>query len=58
MQGWLYSKALPAGEFEALLLAILGLAAGLLLGRGPLRGSCGGDAVLRFCTLCRRGDQS
>ena len=44
-------------SFVVTLLAILGLAAGLLLGRGPLRGSCGGDAVLRVCTLCRRGDE-
>lgn len=37
-----------------ILLAIAGLAAGLLLGRGPLRGSCGGDAVVQTCASCRR----
>ncbi len=44
-------------SFVVVALAILGLAAGLLLGRGPLRGSCGGDAVVRICTVCRRGEQ-
>lgn len=43
-------------SFVVVALAVLGLAAGLLLGRGPLRGSCGGNAVLRLCALCRRGD--
>lgn len=39
--------------FTTIALAILGLGAGLLLGRGPLKGSCGGDAVLKACPLCR-----
>lgn len=43
-------------SFAVIGLAILGLAAGMLLGRGPLRGSCGGDAVLKSCPLCRPGD--
>jgi hypothetical protein len=40
-------------SFAVIVLAIVGLGAGLLLGRGPLRGSCGGDAVLKACSLCR-----
>ncbi|HET6494156.1 MAG TPA: hypothetical protein VFH61_02190 [Thermoleophilia bacterium] len=39
-------------SFAVMVLAVLGLAAGVLLGRRPLRGSCGGDAVLRVCSLC------
>ncbi len=42
-------------SFLIVTLAIVGLAVGLLLGRGPLRGSCGGDVVLSSCGLCRRG---
>ena len=40
-------------SFAVTLLAVLGLGAGLLLGRGPLKGSCGGNAVLKVCPLCR-----
>lgn len=40
-------------SFAVIALAILGLAAGLLLGRGPLRGSCGGNAAVRTCPVCR-----
>lgn len=40
-------------SFAVIALAILGLGAGLLLGRGPIKGSCGGDAVLRACPQCR-----
>ena len=39
-------------SFAVIVLAILGLGAGVLLGRAPLRGSCGGNAVLRSCPLC------
>lgn len=39
--------------FAIVVLAILGLGAGLLLGRGPPKGSCGGNAVLKNCPLCR-----
>ena len=39
--------------FTVIVLVILGLGAGILLGRGPLKGSCGGDAVLKGCPLCR-----
>ncbi|MDH3231786.1 MAG: hypothetical protein OEN55_18500 [Alphaproteobacteria bacterium] len=42
-------------SFAVIGLAILGLGAGALLGRGPLKGSCGGDAVVRACPLCRKG---
>jgi len=38
-------------------LAMLGLAIGMLLGRGPLKGSCGGNAVVRACPLCGEGDR-
>lgn len=44
-------------SFAVIGLAILGLAAGALFGRGPLRGSCGGNAVLKSCPLCRPGDE-
>ena len=44
-------------SFAVILLAILGLVVGVLLGRGPLKGSCGGDAVLKACPLCRPGDE-
>ncbi len=44
-------------SFAVILLAILGLGVGVLLGRGPLKGSCGGDAVLKACPLCRPGDE-
>jgi hypothetical protein len=43
-------------SFAVVALAILGLAAGALLGREPLKGSCGGDAVLKACPLCRPGE--
>lgn len=42
-------------SFAVVALAIVGLGAGLLLGRGPLRGSCGGDPVVKVCAMCRRG---
>ena len=29
----------------------------VLLGRGPLKGSCGGNAALKTCPLCQPGDQ-
>jgi len=45
-------------SFAVIALAILGLGAGLLLGRGPLKGgSCGGDAVLKACPLCQREEE-
>lgn len=44
-------------SFTVVVLAILGLGVGLLLGRGPLKGSCGGDAVLKACPLCRREEE-
>ena len=44
-------------SFAVIGLAILGLGAGALLGRGPLKGSCGGNAVLKSCPLCRPGDE-
>lgn len=37
-----------------ILMAILGLGAGILLGRGPLKGSCGGNEVIKLCSICRR----
>lgn len=38
--------------FAIFVLAMLGLGAGVLLGRGPLKGSCGGDALVRNCPAC------
>ncbi len=40
-------------SFVVFLLAIVALAAGVLLGRGSLRPSCGGDSLLRPCGVCR-----
>lgn len=37
-------------------LAMAGLAAGSLMGRAPLKGSCGGDHVVRNCPACGTGD--
>jgi hypothetical protein len=39
------------------ILAIAGLGIGLMLGHGPLRGSCGGNAVIRTCRTCSRKEQ-
>ena len=44
-------------SFAVIAVAILGLGAGVLLGREPLRGSCGGNAVLKSCPLCRTGEE-
>lgn len=44
-------------SFAVIVLAILGLGAGVLLGRGPIEGSCGGNAVLKSCPLCRQRDE-
>jgi len=38
-------------------LAGLGLFLGVLFGRPPLKGSCGGNAVINTCPLCKVGDQ-
>ncbi len=43
-------------SFAVVGLAIIGLGVGLLLGRGPLKGTCGGNAVVSACPLCRDGD--
>ena len=40
-------------SFAVIALAFLGLGVGVLLGRGPLKGSCGGDAVLNACPICK-----
>ena len=40
-------------SFIVFALAIVGLAAGILVGRGGLRPSCGGDSLLRRCGGCR-----
>lgn len=45
-------------SFAVIALAIVGLGAGLLLGRGPLTGSCGGNAVVTACPLCRRTEKT
>lgn len=43
--------------FAIITLAIIGLAIGVLVGRGPLRGSCGGDATIRMCPVCKEEDK-
>jgi len=40
-------------SFAIILLAVLGLAAGVMLGRAPLRGSCGGHGC-ELCATCPR----
>ena len=40
-------------SFVVFAIAIAGLALGLMLGRGPLRSSCGGDSLVRLCGICR-----
>lgn len=43
-------------SFAVFALAVLGLGIGVLFGRGPPQGSCGGNAVLKTCPLCRSGE--
>jgi len=42
--------------FGLIVLAMAGLAIGVLTGRGPLRGSCGGDAAVQMCPVCKKDD--
>lgn len=44
-------------SFFTFALAIAGLGIGAILGRGPLRGSCGGDTVISVCPICTEGDE-
>lgn len=46
--------------FGLMLLSIIGLALGVLAGRAPLKGSCGGVACLKGlnCGGCRKGEPS
>ena len=37
-------------------LAGLGLFLGVLFGRPPLKGSCGGNALVKMCPVCKPGD--
>lgn len=41
--------------FGIVLVAMTGLAAGLIAGRGGLRTSCGGNALMRLCAICKLG---
>lgn len=40
--------------FGIIFLGMAGLAVGVLSGRGPLRGSCGGDATVQMCPVCKK----
>jgi hypothetical protein len=42
--------------FGVFVLAGLGLFLGALFGRPPLKGSCGGNAMIKACPLCKAGD--
>lgn len=44
--------------FFVFLLAVAGLALGVLAGREPLRGSCGGTACARCRGSCRKSDRT
>lgn len=44
-------------SFAVTAFAILGLGAGLLMGRGPIKGSCGGDSALKVCSMCQRKER-
>ncbi len=44
-------------SFGIFALAIVALGAGLLLGRGPLRPSSGGDSTLNPCRNCPRQER-
>jgi hypothetical protein len=37
------------------LLAMAGLAIGLILGRKGIQSSCGGDTLMRLCAICKFG---
>jgi hypothetical protein len=39
------------------LLAMAALGIGVMLGRGPLRSSCGGDEVVKLCRICARKER-
>ena len=38
------------------ILVMLGIAVGVLKGRAPLRGSCGGNALVKNCPICTNDD--
>ena len=40
-------------SFVVMALAIIGLCAGVLLGRAPLTRGCGGDLALQVCPVCQ-----
>lgn len=40
-----------------MVLVMAGLAIGVLSGREPLRGSCGGDRALRMCPVCNEEEE-
>ncbi len=44
-------------SFFVIVLAIVGLSLGTMLGRGPLRGSCGGDEAISVCPICTKGEK-
>jgi len=41
-------------SFAVFALAVLGLAFGVLFGRAPIKGSCGGDNGCSRCSECPR----
>lgn len=44
-------------SFFIFALAIAGLGVGAMLGRGPLRGSCGGNTMISVCPICTQKDK-
>lgn len=45
-------------SFFIIALASAGLGIGVVLGREPLQGSCGGDSVVSICPICRQKDKA
>lgn len=44
-------------SFLVIVLASVGLGIGVMFGRDPLRGSCGGDQTVSVCPICKQRDE-
>jgi len=43
--------------FAIIFFAMMALAVGVLFGRGTFKASCGGNAVLKNCPLCKKDEE-